>query len=131
MYRRIRIFFLLLVIFQGLHSVEEYYGRLWEVFPPARFLCSLVSSNLRSGFLVINIGLFIFGLFCWVITTRQRIINFKGLIWFWVAIELINGIGHPVWSIIEKSYEPGLLTAPFLLLISIYISKLLIRLPDT
>jgi len=54
--------FLLLVILQGLHSVEEYIGKLWEVFAPAKFLSGLVSSDLEIGFLIINIGLFIFGL---------------------------------------------------------------------
>jgi hypothetical protein len=62
MNNRVKLTFLMLVLTQGLHSVEEYFGRLWEVLPPARFLSSLVSDDLREGFLIINIGLFIFGL---------------------------------------------------------------------
>lgn len=127
MYRRIRTAFLLLVILQGFHSIEEFHGRLWEVFPPARFVCRLVSSNPESGFLTLNIGLFIFGLFCWYIVTHHNKIKFYGLIIFWIVIETINGIGHPVWTLMQKSYTPGIITAPFLLLLSVYLSWQLLR----
>jgi hypothetical protein len=63
MYRQIKIIYLMLVLMQGLHSVEEYYGKLWEVFIPAKYFSSLVSNNHEIGFLIINVGLFIFGLF--------------------------------------------------------------------
>ena len=69
---RIKITFLILVLIQGLHSIEEYFGRLWKVFPPARLLCNLVSENPESGFLIINILIFIFGLLCWLITVHKN-----------------------------------------------------------
>ena len=128
MYQRIKITFLLLIIFQGLHSAEEFIGNLWDVFPPAHYICGLVSSNPESGFLAINTGLLVLGLFSWFISTRNHKITFTGLIWIWVVIELINGIGHSVWSVMQKSYTPGVLTAPFLLLLSVYLVKeLLLR----
>ena len=34
---------------------------------------------------------------------------------FWIVIELINGIGHPLWSIVQRRYTPGAVTAPLLL----------------
>jgi hypothetical protein len=43
--------------------------------------------------------------------------------WFWVAIELINGVGHPLWSIVEMRYTPGLLTAPVLLVLAIGLAR--------
>jgi hypothetical protein len=58
-FRQIRLVFLALVLTQGLHAVEEYAGRLWEVFLPARFLTGLVSKDHEIGFLVITIGLFL------------------------------------------------------------------------
>ena len=64
MNKHIQNCFLLIVLVQGLHSIEEYLGKIWEVFPPAALLCRLVSNNLETGFLIINIGLFIFGLWC-------------------------------------------------------------------
>lgn len=125
--KRIKIFFLILVLFQGLHSIEEYIGRLWSVFPPAKFLSGLVSPNLENGFLTINIGLFIFGLWCWLIPINRNYIFTRGLIWFWIFIEIINGAGHPVWALSEKAYVPGVATAPILLLIAIYLSFLLLK----
>jgi len=118
---RIRIAFLLLVITQALHSVEEYLGRLWEVFPPARMLSGLVSGNLKTGFVIINVGLFVFGLWCVLIPVRRNYAFAPGVIWFWVIIELINGIGHPLWALYRRSYVPGVITAPFLLILAIYL----------
>ena len=130
MYNRIKITFLLLILFQGLHSVEEYYGKLWAILIPARIISRTISSNPETGFIIINIGLFIFGLFCWIISTRQRKISFKGLIWTWIIIETFNGIGHPLLALRQKSYFPGLFTAPFLLILALYLVKLLLSYPQ-
>ncbi len=56
--------FLILILLQGLHSIEEYMGKLWDVFPPAKYLTSLFSKSQRTGFLIANIGIFIIGLIC-------------------------------------------------------------------
>ena len=119
MNQRIKWSFLILVLAQGLHSIEEYIGKLWEIFPPARFLCSLVSNNLVIGFLIINIGLFIFGLWCWLFPVSRNYSYAKFLIWFWIILELINGIGHPLWTLLQKSYTPGVLTALILFVLAI------------
>jgi len=123
MNKRIKILFLILVLVQGLHSFEEYIGRLWENFPPATILCSLVSENLNTGFLIINTGLFIFGILCWVLPIRKNYSYANLLIWFWIILELINGIGHPVWTFMQKGYTPGIITAPILFLIAIALLK--------
>ena len=131
MYRQIKIIFLLLVLLQGLHSIEEYYGKLWEVFMPAKYFSGLVSNNHEIGFLVINIGLFIFGLICWFFIKNKKYLRVRALIWLWIFIEIINGIGHTLWAIIENSYEPGVITAPFLFILAVYLSTLLIRFVPT
>ena len=59
---RFQVAFGVLVLAQAAHSVEEYVGRLWESFPPARFLTGLLSQDLERGFLVINVSLVAFGL---------------------------------------------------------------------
>jgi hypothetical protein len=50
MNRQLRLTFLLTALTQGLHSIEEFFGKLWEVYPPATFLSGLVSSNLKTGY---------------------------------------------------------------------------------
>lgn len=120
-----------LVLTQAAHSVEEYVGRLWESFPPARFLTGLISQNLQKGFLVINILLFTFGVWCFFWPLRRHWKGAFGLIWLWVGIGLINGIGHPLWSLIQHNYTPGLVTAPVLLIISLYIMGQLISFKKT
>ncbi|MEX0290578.1 MAG: HXXEE domain-containing protein [Flavobacteriaceae bacterium] len=121
MSKKIKILFFLLIMAQGLHSIEEYQGKLWENFPPATYLTGLFSDDHETGFLIINIGLFVFGLLCCAILLRTKGVYALALVWFWVILEFINGIGHPIWSAIQASYTPGLLTAPLLLLMAVLI----------
>jgi hypothetical protein len=43
--------------------------------------------------------------------------------WLWVTIELINGVGHPLWSLRELRYTPGVATAPVLLVLALYLAR--------
>ncbi len=125
MNKKIRVTFLLIALVQGLHSIEEYYGELWDVYPPATYICGLVSNNLENGFVIINISLFIVLMLTWLITFSKNS-SAKPLLWFWCILELINGVGHSVWAIMERSYVPGLATAPVLLILSLITMKLLV-----
>ena len=118
--------FLLLVAIQAAHSVEEYIGRLYDVFPPARFVTGLVSQDRERGFVILNTALVTFGLLCFLGPVRRRWPSAVPVAWIWVAIELVNGIGHPLWSLIRLRYTPGVATAPLLLLVALYLSRQLI-----
>jgi hypothetical protein len=39
-----------------------------------------------------------------------------------VTIELVNGVGHPLWSLFLLRYTPGVLTAPVLLMLALYLA---------
>lgn len=125
--RRFQLAFGLLVLAQAAHSVEEYAGRLWESFPPARFLTGLVSDDLERGFLVINIGLVAFGLWCFLWPIRQDWPSARLFAVFWIAIQLVNGVGHPLWSVSQGGYTPGVATAPVLLIIAVYLATQTVR----
>ena len=119
--------FAALVLAQAAHSIEEYFGHLWESFPPARLLTGLVSSNPERGFVILNASLFAFGLWCFFWPVRRGWSAAAAFAWFWVAIEIINGIGHPLWSLREGGYTPGLATAPILLLLAARLAYQLLR----
>ena len=120
---RLQMAFGALVLAQAAHSVEEYMGRLWESFPPARFLTSLISSDLEQGFIVINVSLVAFGVWCFLRPVLRQWRGSVGLVWLWVGLELINGIGHPLWSLSQLSYTPGVVTAPLLLILAVYLAS--------
>jgi len=126
MNKPIRIIFLLIALVQGLHSIEEYVGKLWDVYPPATFLCGLVSDNLKNGFVIINVSLFIVLMLTWLMTFSKNY-SVRPFLWFWSIMELINGIGHSAWAITERSYEPGLATAPLLLFLALNMLRLLTK----
>ncbi|MFL5599219.1 MAG: HXXEE domain-containing protein [Gemmatimonadaceae bacterium] len=111
-----------LIFVQVAHSTEEYIGRLWESFPPARFLTGLVSSDRGLGFIILNIALVAFGLWCVLFPVRKEWPSAAAFIWFWIVIEIINGIGHPTWTLRQGGYTPGVLTAPILLIIALYLA---------
>jgi hypothetical protein len=112
-----------LVLTQAAHSVEEYVGRLWETFPPARFLTGLVSQDQERGFLVINLALVAFGVWCFLWPIRRDWPTAASLAWIWVTIEVINGVGHPLWSLRMGGYTPGVATAPVLLVLALYVGQ--------
>ena len=121
--------FLALVSVQALHSAEEYLGRLWEVFPPARTVSGLISGDLERGFVIFNLALVAFGFWCWLFPVRRGWAMAVPLAWLWVAIELVNGIGHPAWSLLRGGYTPGLATAVILLPLALLVARRLVALP--
>ena len=112
-----------LVLTQAAHSVEEYVGRLWETFPPAWFVTRLVSHDQERAFLWLNVALVAFGLWCFAWPLRRDWPSAAALAWLWVTIEVINGIGHPLWSLRMGGYTPGVATAPVLLVIALYLGR--------
>jgi hypothetical protein len=116
-----------LILGQAAHSVEEWAGRLWESFPPARFVSGLISQDLERGFIVANISLVTFGLWCWIWPVRRGWRSGLPLAWAWVMIELVNGVGHPLWTLRQGGYTPGVGTAPILFVLAIYLASRLRR----
>lgn len=112
-----------LVLTQAAHSVEEFLGRLWESFPPARFLTGLISADREIGFLILNIGLVGIGAWAYFGPVRQRAPSAAVLAWMWVALEVINGVVHPLWSLRQGGYTPGLATAPVLLILALLLAS--------
>ena len=107
--------FLALIGAQALHSVEEYFTRLYDVFPPARFISGLFTTDLRLGFAVFNTALVALGVWCYAARVRLNHPAAGGWIWFWVVLELGNGLGHLALAANRGSYYPGAATAPLLI----------------
>jgi hypothetical protein len=120
---RFQATFLGLVAAQAAHSIEEYFGRIYEVFPPARFVSGLISQDLQLGFIVFNVALVAFGVWCWLSPVRRRSPLLVTVTRFWIVLELVNGMGHLLWSIREMRYTPGTATAPVLLVLAIVLSR--------
>lgn len=118
---RSRHAFLILVLAQAAHSIEEYVFRLYDVFAPARFVSGLVSNDLRTGFAVVNIALVSFGIWCYVARVRPGHVSAPNWVWPWVIVECLNGVGHPVVALARGEYFPGVFTAPLLLVTSVYL----------
>lgn len=127
MERRSQVVFLLLILAQMAHSVEEYVTGLYQVFAPARFVSSLLSSNLALGFAIVNAALVTFGLWCWAFPVRSGWRTAGVVVWFWTILELGNGIGHCSLALRQRGYFPGVITAPLLLLFALWLAVLQIR----
>jgi hypothetical protein len=119
---RIQLSFLALIAVQAAHSVEEYRGRLYEVFAPARMVSALISDDLDRGFLIGNVALVAFGLWCFFWPIRRGWRAATSLAWLWVGIELINGTVHSLMSLRAGGYFPGVATAPLLFALALYLA---------
>ena len=119
---RSKFIFLLLILTQAAHSVEEYAFRLYDVFWPARFISGLLSDDLATGFVIFNVTLVLFGLWCYLARVRAGHRSAKRWVWLWIVIELGNGIGHTGIALARSAYFPGVITAPLLLVLSIYLA---------
>ena len=124
---RSRFAFLILVVVQAMHSVEEYVFKLYDVFAPARFVSRVVSDDLPTGFAVLNIGLVALGIWCYLARVRPAHVSARSWVWPWVVVEGANGIAHSVIALERGEYFPGVLTAPLLLATSLYLGIRLMR----
>jgi len=127
---RTQFAFLLLILAQTAHSVEEYIFRLYDLFAPARVISSLVSDDLATGFVIANTALVLFGLWCYIARVRVAHRSAKAWVWLWVVIEFCNGIGHPIFALMRGTYFPGVVTAPVLLALSVYLAVRMSRIEN-
>ena len=121
--------FLLLILVQAAHSIEEYGYRLYDLFGPARYVSGLLGVDRPTGFAVANSALVLFGLWCWFARVRPQRLGARGLAWFWALLELANGTGHVGLAIAAGGYFPGVATAPLLLAFGAWLVLLLVRTP--
>ena len=113
-----------LVLAQAAHSTEEYIGRLWESFPPARWVTGLVSQDLERGFVAINVALVAFGIWCLVWPIRhadgRRRDGSRG---GGRPSRPSTALVHPLWSLRQGGYTPGVATAPILLILALVLAR--------
>ena len=114
---------------QMAHSTEEYIGRLWDVLPSARAVSGLFSSDLARGFLVFNLLVITLGLFCLLGPVARGWASARAVAWGWSLVELANGVGHLLFSLIGRAYVPGLVTAPALIVFAMLLMRDLRRSP--
>src|ERR1044072_4503556 len=116
---RFQLAFCALLGAQIVHSIEEYVGRFWESFLPAHFLTGLVSQDREWSFVPLSVLLIGFGLWCLLWPVRRNWPSAVYLSWGWAVVESINGIVHPLWTLHEGGYTPGVATAPLVLALAI------------
>jgi hypothetical protein len=122
-YARVFAPFAAIIALQGVHSIEEYAGKLWLTFPPAAFASGLVSSNKATGFIILNILIVSFGVWTALVPVRRGWPSARGLLWIWIFVESMNGIVHPLLSVIQRGYTAGLYTSLLLLPMAIFVAR--------
>jgi len=117
----LRAMFLLLVILQAIHSVEEFIFKLYERFPPMRFLFQNALHLAKPAFAISNALLVLIGLVCfyyWVQPARK---GATVVVWIWITIESLNVVAHIVWAALIGGYNPGLVTGLLFVPVLIYL----------
>jgi nitroreductase len=123
----IKFGFLLLVLSQAAHSIEEYSHSLWEVLAPARIASNLIASDPAVGFIIINTALVLFAFWTYFCPVSRNWATARRFLWFWIVLELGNSVAHLMFALNARGYFPGIYTAPVLLAISCYLALKLLR----
>lgn len=123
--------FILLVALQAAHVFEEYSTGLYEWGLPALVSAWIYPSEPRFGFLAANAAFLAFGVWCYLARVRPG--HDSAIFWasLWVIVELFNGLLHPLLALVSGGYFPGLLTAPLLLVVAIFLANRLARTPSS
>ena len=124
---RISTAFLLLIILQAIHSVEEFIFGFYEKFPPMRALYREAPHLAKPAFAIANALLILVGLICyyyWVRPARERA---RSVVWVWIILESVNVIAHFMWAILIRGYNPGLATVVLFAPVLIYLIGLMRR----
>lgn len=107
--------FLLLVLLQACHSIEEFTFGLYKWLGPFKALERAIPGSSPIVFAILNVGFLMLGLWGYFGAVRPGRPAAGAWIGIWCAVEIFNGIGHPVWSLLAGAYVPGTGTAPLLL----------------
>lgn len=116
---RINTLFLLLIFAHGIHATEEFFGKLWNVYRPAIFICNLISRNPETGFLAINTAFILISLLFWKLVLSKGYEVIPSLLWIWILLQLLNVTGHFAWTLISQAYTPGVISALLILILVI------------
>ena len=122
----IRIGFLVLILAQTAHSLEETWFGFYHFLPPFQALAVAPGLDLLA-FAVVNVAIVSFGFWCYLARVRPAAPTARALVWGWTIVELANGVGHPLWALLAGSYIPGTITAPLLLITSAFLATRLMR----
>jgi hypothetical protein len=113
----------LLIAAQAAHSVEECVFRLYDVFPPSRFVAGLFSRDPAVGFALGNVVIVLFGVWCYLARVRPSHPSARAYAWFWTVLETANGCGHLLIAASRGGYFPGVATAPLLVGLALYLGS--------
>jgi hypothetical protein len=117
-HKRIALIYFIGVCVQCVHFLEEYITGFQTKFPA--FFGYQWSDKLFAVFNLIWLGLFF--LAAWGVFRKVRLAYF--IVWFFALIgEIGNGLFHPLISIVQKAYFPGLISSFFHLIIGILLIK--------
>ena len=79
-------------------------------------------SILAAVTVTISSALVAFGFWCYLWPVRKGWRSAPVFVWIWIVIEVVNGLGHPAWSLVQGGYTPGVATAPLLLALAMLLS---------
>src|SRR5260370_27784647 len=95
--------FLLLIILQAIHAAEEFIFRIFERFPPMRFLYQNAPYLAKPAFAIFNTVLVLVGMGCfyyWVQPARNGV---RVVVWLLVIIQPLNVVSHLVWVVLLRA----------------------------
>lgn len=100
-----------LIFLQAIHSAEEFKDDFMGRCPLTQKINHRhprFSKTLFLSFSTLLLSLGLIGFFAFIEPQRN---GWQIIIWLWVIGEILNSVGHSLWSLYTKKTNPGLVTA--------------------
>jgi hypothetical protein len=106
---------LAMIVVQLVHAVEEFVFEFWNDFPPMRAVYGDVPGLATGVFVSFHALLLGFGVWC-VVQVRRGRLKARDAVVAWIVIQGTTLAVHVAWLVVDPRYQPGLATAPLMLL---------------
>jgi len=115
MKNRVEAALVAMIVVQLVHAVEEFVFEFWNAFPPMRAVYGDVPGLATAVFVSFHALLLGFGIWC-VAQVRRGGLKARDAVVAWIVIQGTTLAVHVLWFIVDPRYQPGLATAPLMLL---------------
>ncbi len=108
----LRSVFLIMIVVQAVHALEEFVFHFWDVFPPMRAVYGGtpgLGETVFIAFHTVLIGLGVWSYRRWV---RSNQPNARRVVVWGIVVQSFTVLLHAAWFLTEFRYQPGLATTP-------------------
>lgn len=104
--------FLIMIVVQAVHAIEEFLFHFWDVFPPMRAVYGGTPGPGERVFIAFHALLIGIGLWSYRRWVRAGGASARTVVRWGIIVQSFTVLLHAAWFLTELRYQPGLATTP-------------------